>query len=168
MQVLWCHFHLVWLFLLRVLLLMNPWYVAMVVFEGSTPTKVMLDVSIAIEWSTVSLCTKHINFVFVYFLMYFLSSLEWDKYQWTGIGDEGATTLADPRVIKNFKTLKWVTFRLHMTICMYDDGSGEDRWGLGDQWGECLVVAAQVYNHFSEVRALYVIYIQPSLHIPLQ
>ena len=34
------------------------------------------------------------------------------------------------------------------------------------QWGECLVVAAQVYNHFSEVDALYVIYIQPSLHIP--
>ena len=49
---------------------------------------------------------------------------------------------------------------------MCDDSSGEDRWGLGDQWGECLVVAAQVYNHFSEVSALYVIYIQPSLHIP--
>ena len=78
----------------------------MVVFEGSTPTKVMLDVSIAIEWSTVILCTKHTCVLFVYFLMYFLSSLEWDKYQWTGIGDEGATTLADPRVIKNFKTLK--------------------------------------------------------------
>ena len=33
-------------------------------------------------------------------------SLDWDKYRWTGIGDEGVTALADPRVIKNFKTLK--------------------------------------------------------------
>ena len=35
-----------------------------------------------------------------------LSSLDCANYQWTRIGDEGATALADPRVIKNFKTLK--------------------------------------------------------------
>ena len=43
------------------------------------------------------------------FLLYtvcFLFSLDWAYYQWTGIGDEGATALASPRVIKNFKTLK--------------------------------------------------------------
>ena len=39
-------------------------------------------------------------------LRYFLFSLDMDKYKWTGIGDEGATALADPRVIKNFKTLE--------------------------------------------------------------
>ena len=33
-------------------------------------------------------------------------SLEWDKIQWRDIGDEGAIALADPRVFKNFKTLK--------------------------------------------------------------
>ena len=36
----------------------------------------------------------------------FLFSLDGADYQWTGIGDEGATALADPRVIKNFKTLE--------------------------------------------------------------
>ena len=43
------------------------------------------------------------------FLLYtvcFLFSLDWADYQWTGIGDEGASALADPRVIKNFKTLE--------------------------------------------------------------
>ena len=43
------------------------------------------------------------------FLLYtvcFLFSLDWAYYQWTGIGDEGASALADPRVIKNFKTLE--------------------------------------------------------------
>ena len=35
-----------------------------------------------------------------------LSSLDWTDYQWTKIGDEGVTVLADPRVIKKFKTLK--------------------------------------------------------------
>ena len=33
-------------------------------------------------------------------------SLEWDEIQWRDIGDEGAIALADPRVFKNFKTLK--------------------------------------------------------------
>ena len=33
-------------------------------------------------------------------------SLDWTDYQWTGIGDEEATALADPRVMKNFKTLE--------------------------------------------------------------
>ena len=40
------------------------------------------------------------------FLIYFVFSLDWTDYQWTGIGDEEATALADPRVIKNFKTLE--------------------------------------------------------------
>ena len=43
------------------------------------------------------------------FLLYtvcFLFSLDWAYYQWTGIGDEGTSALADPRVIKNFKTLE--------------------------------------------------------------
>ena len=33
-------------------------------------------------------------------------SLEGDQFEWTEIGDEGATALADLRVIKNFTTLK--------------------------------------------------------------
>ena len=37
------------------------------------------------------------------------TSLDWDKYQWNRIGDEGAAALTDPRVIKNFKTLKYVS-----------------------------------------------------------
>ena len=40
------------------------------------------------------------------FLIYFLFSLDWTDIQWTGIGDEVATALADPRVVKNFKTLE--------------------------------------------------------------
>ena len=44
--------------------------------------------------------------VSVFFLIYPLSSLDWTNYQWTRIGDEGATALADVRVMKNFKTLK--------------------------------------------------------------
>ena len=43
-------------------------------------------------------------------------SLEWDEILWRDIGDEGAVALADPRVFKNFKTLEWVTFGLHMTF----------------------------------------------------
>ena len=38
--------------------------------------------------------------------MYSLFSLDYTDYQWTAIGDEGATVLADSRVIKNFKTLE--------------------------------------------------------------
>ena len=45
-------------------------------------------------------------YVSVFFLVYSLSSLDWTNYQWTRIGDDGATALADVRVIKNFKTLK--------------------------------------------------------------
>ena len=40
------------------------------------------------------------------FLLLYSFSLDLDKYQWTGIGDEEATALADPRVIKNVKTLE--------------------------------------------------------------
>ena len=61
----------------------------------------MLDVFI--EWSNViTLCIC----VLFLFLIYSLFSLDWTAYQWTGIGDEEATALADPRVIKNFKTLE--------------------------------------------------------------
>ena len=50
-----------------------------------------------------------LNITLLYY--FFLStwgviSLDWTDYQWIGIGDEGATALADPRVIKNFKTLE--------------------------------------------------------------
>ena len=54
------------------------------------------------------------------FLLYtvcFLFSLDWAYYQWTGIGDEGASALADPRVIKNFKTLN--LFNVDLTqVCL--------------------------------------------------
>ena len=63
----------------------------------------MLDVSI--EQNTVLVHNICIC-VSVFFLIYSLSSLDSTKYQWTRIGDEGATALADARVIKNFKTLK--------------------------------------------------------------
>ena len=63
----------------------------------------MLDVPL--EQSTVMIHTICIC-ALVFFLMYSLSSLDWTNYQWTGIGDEGATALADVRVMKNFKTLK--------------------------------------------------------------
>ena len=63
----------------------------------------MLDVSI--EQSTVIIHTMFIC-VSVFFLIYSLSSLDWANYQWTRIADEGATALADVRVINNFKTLK--------------------------------------------------------------
>ena len=47
------------------------------------------------------------HFMCVSFLFLIYSfSLDWTDYQWTGIGDEEATALADPRVIKNFETLK--------------------------------------------------------------
>ena len=34
------------------------------------------------------------------------TSLDWDKYGWAIIGDEGGTALADPRVIKSFIRLE--------------------------------------------------------------
>ena len=56
------------------------------------------------EWTTVTviLCTAYL-FHFASLCTY---SLEWDHFQWTEIGNEGAIALADPRVFKNFKTLK--------------------------------------------------------------
>ena len=42
-----------------------------------------------------------------YFHIYiYIYSLEWDEIQWRDIRDDGAIALADPRVFKNFKTLK--------------------------------------------------------------
>ena len=49
------------------------------------------------------------NIVFTIILLvpiHHSASLDWDEFQWTGIGDEEAIALADPRVIKNFKTLE--------------------------------------------------------------
>ena len=44
---------------------------------------------------------------FILLLTCYPSSLDWDKYKWTGIGDEGATALADVlRLTKSFKMLK--------------------------------------------------------------
>lgn len=46
--------------------------------------------------------------LFILLLKYFSSSLDWDKYKWTGIGDEGTTALADVLRLptKSFKKLK--------------------------------------------------------------
>ena len=44
--------------------------------------------------------------VLIFFIIFSLFSLDWTDYQWIRIGDEGVTVLADPRVFKNFKTLK--------------------------------------------------------------
>ena len=41
-----------------------------------------------------------------YYHLIMIYSLEEDQFEWTEIGDEGATALADLRVIKNFTTLK--------------------------------------------------------------
>ena len=35
-----------------------------------------------------------------------LSSLDWNIYEWTEIGNEGVIALTDQRVIKNIKVLK--------------------------------------------------------------
>ena len=51
------------------------------------------------KWNTVII---H----FVLLLDVYIYSLEWDEVQWRNIRDEGALALADPRVFKNFKTLK--------------------------------------------------------------
>ena len=49
---------------------------------------------------------------FILLLTCYPSSLDWDKYKWTEIGDEGATALADVlRLTKSFKMLKWVTLQ---------------------------------------------------------
>lgn len=52
------------------------------------------------EVQQVIICTTYLVY---YYLMY---SLEGGQFQWTEIGDDGATALADLRVIKNFTTLK--------------------------------------------------------------
>ena len=52
------------------------------------------------EEQQVIICTTYLVY---YYLMY---SLEGGQFQWTEIGDDGATALADLRVIKNFTTLK--------------------------------------------------------------
>ena len=49
------------------------------------------------------------NIVFTIILLVLIphsASLDWDEYRWTRIGDEEAIALADPRVMKNFKTLE--------------------------------------------------------------
>ena len=60
----------------------------------------------SIKWSTVIICNCMYLCILSFFLLIYSLSLDLDKYQWTGIGDEEATALADPRVIKNFKTLE--------------------------------------------------------------
>ena len=48
----------------------------------------------------------HYMHVSVFHLLPDVYSLEWDEVQWRDIGDDGAIALTDPRVFKNFKTLK--------------------------------------------------------------
>ena len=43
---------------------------------------------------------------YIYVFVFLLYSFDCTDYQWTGIGNEGATALADLRVIKNFAKLK--------------------------------------------------------------
>ena len=52
-----------------------------------------------------SMCNYKYICVSFYFPIY-TYSLEWDEIQWRDIGDDEAIALADPRVFKNFKTLK--------------------------------------------------------------
>ena len=54
------------------------------------------------KWNTVIVHFLH----FVLLLDVYIYSLESEEIQWRDIGDEGALALADPRVFKNFKTLK--------------------------------------------------------------
>ena len=49
------------------------------------------------------ICTKWNTVIIHFVLLLDVYSLE---VQWRNIGDEGALALADPRVFKNFKTLK--------------------------------------------------------------
>ena len=70
------------------------------------------------EWISDASKKEDCNNTFLCFIFFFfmLFSLDCTCYQWTGIGDEGAIALADARVIKNFKILKYVTSRLHKTL----------------------------------------------------
>ena len=53
------------------------------------------------EWITIiCICVLFSSLTYGFF------SSDWTGYKWTGIGDEGATALADLRVIKHFKTLE--------------------------------------------------------------
>ena len=70
----------------------------------------------SIEWKAVIIDNILFCVSFVSFMIHSLFSLDCTDYQWTRIGDEGAIALADVRVIKNFKTLKYVTSRLYMTL----------------------------------------------------
>ena len=54
----------------------------------------------------VILCTTYIIVCVSFYFPIYTYSLEWDEIQWRYIGDDGAIALADPRVFKNFKTLK--------------------------------------------------------------
>ena len=47
-------------------------------------------------------CNTYLCFIFLLDIF----SLDWTDYQWTGIRDEEAIALANPRVIKNFKKLE--------------------------------------------------------------
>ena len=47
-----------------------------------------------------------IHYVLVFVFLHSLFSLDRADYPWTGIGDEGATALTDPRVMQKFKMLK--------------------------------------------------------------
>ena len=57
------------------------------------------------EWKSWMLNDNGVQVIIctTYMMIY---SLEGNQFQWTEIGDEGTTALADLRVIKNFTTLK--------------------------------------------------------------
>ena len=80
--------------------------------------KLDAEIVLYIEYDTVSLLSVvttpclvvwqslgNIHYHLVVLLLH-STSLGWDKYQWSGIGDEEAIALADPRVINIFKTLE--------------------------------------------------------------
>ena len=53
-----------------------------------------------------SIIIHYIQVSVFHFTSIYTYSLEWDEVQWRDIGDDGAIALADPRVFKNFTTLK--------------------------------------------------------------
>ena len=59
-----------------------------------------------IEWNTVIILTRFLLLLLLVYLTFPLFSLDLTDYQWTGIGDDGAIALANPRVMKYFKTLE--------------------------------------------------------------
>ena len=62
-------------------------------------------------------CLLKSYLVSLYFCI-LLSSLEWDKYIWNGIRDEGALALTDHRIMRNITKLKSVTLHGH-SDCFY-------------------------------------------------